>query len=99
LDVPVDDIAAGAALDEKACAATVAFGMEAVAGGTDLLVLCGFAGEGGAISAEALIASMLPEAIARPSAAAQRALSAHRSRLSDPLEALRCLGGRETAAL
>jgi nicotinate-nucleotide--dimethylbenzimidazole phosphoribosyltransferase len=99
LDVPVDDIAAGPALDEKGCAATIAFGMEAVAGGTDLLVLAGFGGEGGRISAEALLAAMVPGLEAGISAAARRVLEVHRRHLSDPLEALRRLGGRETAAL
>ena len=37
LQIPVADITREAALDEKACAGTIAFGMEAIAGGTDLL--------------------------------------------------------------
>ena len=37
LQIPVSDITVGAALDEKACAGTIAFGMEAIAGGADLL--------------------------------------------------------------
>lgn len=99
LDVPVDDIATGPALDEKGCAATIAFGMEAVAGGTDLLVLTGFGGQGGRTSTEALLAATVsgPETgIPEP---ARRALETHRGHLSDPLEALRRLGGREAAAL
>ncbi|MBX3530838.1 MAG: nicotinate-nucleotide--dimethylbenzimidazole phosphoribosyltransferase [Rhizobiaceae bacterium] len=99
LDVPVDDIAAGAALDEKGCAATIAFGMEAVAGGTDLLVLAGFGGRAGRVSAEALLAALVPQPADAIAAPARRALEAHRGHLSDPLEALRRLGGRETAAL
>ena len=39
LDIPTGDITLEPALDEKACAATMAFGMEALAGGIDLLVL------------------------------------------------------------
>src|SRR4051812_16361894 len=39
LDIPTGDITAGPAMDEAACAATMAFGMEAIAGGIDLLVL------------------------------------------------------------
>ncbi|MFC6486580.1 nicotinate-nucleotide--dimethylbenzimidazole phosphoribosyltransferase, partial [Nitratireductor sp. GCM10026969] len=39
LDLPVGDVTETAALDERACAATIAFGMEAVAGGADLLCL------------------------------------------------------------
>src|SRR5580692_4891495 len=38
-EVPTGDITTGPALDEKACAATMAFGMEALASGADLLCL------------------------------------------------------------
>lgn len=37
LDMPTPDITEEDAFDEAACAATIAFGMEAIAGGTDLL--------------------------------------------------------------
>ncbi len=99
LDVPVDDMAAAPALDEKACAATIAFGMEAVAGGTDLLVLCGQGGDAGAQSAEVLLAALGYGDHALLSAPAAAALAFHRGHLADPLEALRRLGGREIAAL
>ncbi|HWT31356.1 MAG TPA: nicotinate-nucleotide--dimethylbenzimidazole phosphoribosyltransferase, partial [Propylenella sp.] len=39
LDQPTPDIVETDAFDEKSCAATIAFGMEAVAGGIDLLCL------------------------------------------------------------
>ena len=39
LEQPTPDIAAEDAFDEKSCAATIAYGMEAVAGGVDLLCL------------------------------------------------------------
>src|SRR6202042_1924271 len=39
LDIPTGDITQEAALDEKACAATMAFGMEALSSGADLLCL------------------------------------------------------------
>ena len=39
LDYPTGDIATEAALSERDCAATMAFGMEAIAGGTDLLCI------------------------------------------------------------
>ncbi len=35
--MPTGDITEGPALDERACVATMAFGMEAVAAGTDCL--------------------------------------------------------------
>ena len=98
LDVPVDDIAEGAALDEKGCAATIAFGMEAIAGGTDLLILAGQGGEAGDESALALLAAVAGIAVTGEGQAA-RALDRHHGHLSDPLEALRLLGGREAAAL
>jgi NaMN:DMB phosphoribosyltransferase len=39
LEVPTADISVEAAMDERTCAATMAFGMEAIAGGTDLLCI------------------------------------------------------------
>jgi nicotinate-nucleotide--dimethylbenzimidazole phosphoribosyltransferase len=39
LEVPTGDISVEAAMDERTCAATMAFGMEAIAGGTDLLCI------------------------------------------------------------
>ena len=39
LDQPTPDIVVEDAFDEKACAATIAYGMEAIAGGVDLLCL------------------------------------------------------------
>jgi nicotinate-nucleotide--dimethylbenzimidazole phosphoribosyltransferase len=99
LDVPVADSTLEPALDEKRCAATVAFGMEAVAGGTDLLVLSGWGGQAGAESATALAAAMLPQSVEPAAGLAGDSLSLHANHLADPLEALRRLGGRETAAL
>ena len=39
LHLPTADITQEAALDERGCAATMAYGMEAIAGGTDLICL------------------------------------------------------------
>ena len=39
LDLPTGDFTQEDALDERACVATMAFGMEALAGGADLLAL------------------------------------------------------------
>ncbi|MGI9464559.1 MAG: nicotinate-nucleotide--dimethylbenzimidazole phosphoribosyltransferase, partial [Aestuariivirgaceae bacterium] len=39
LDIPTRDITTDAALDEDECAATFAYGMEAIAGGCDLLCI------------------------------------------------------------
>jgi nicotinate-nucleotide--dimethylbenzimidazole phosphoribosyltransferase len=109
LDMPTGDIASEAALDERGCAATMAFGMEATAGGTDLLCV-GSVGVGGDIAAAAVFAAMAggkgadwtigPDgAAAKRGALADRALTTHRGHLSDPLEVLRRLGGREMAAI
>lgn len=104
LHLPVGDIAREPALDERTCAATMAFGMEAVAGGIDLLCL-GAVGAGGATAAVALMAGLYGGSVtdwAGPSAdaaAAARALALHGAHLKDPLEALRRLGGREFAAI
>ncbi len=109
LDLPVDDIRIAPALDERGCAATMAFGMEAIAGGTDLMALAAF-GVGGEPGAAAILSVLLgngPKAFldpaegalaARQAQAAQDAIDLHGPALSDPLEALRRLGGREVAA-
>lgn len=57
LDLPTGDITREAALDEKACVATLAFGMEAIAGGTDLLSL-GEMGIGNTTVAAAIYAAL-----------------------------------------
>jgi nicotinate-nucleotide--dimethylbenzimidazole phosphoribosyltransferase len=107
LEVPIGDITVEPALDERACAATVAFGMEAIAG-SDLLCLGGL-GEGGQASAAALMTVLAggkpadwlegAEPAAEESAAAEAALGHHGQALKDPLEALRRLGGREVSAI
>lgn len=110
LDHPTADIRHDAALDERACAATMAFGMEAMAGGTDLLAI-GAMGEGSEVSSAALLAVMMGEpadvflgdaadeiSSARETAV-KDALRHHKGHLSDPFEALRRLGGREYAAM
>ncbi|MBN9236146.1 MULTISPECIES: nicotinate-nucleotide--dimethylbenzimidazole phosphoribosyltransferase [Phyllobacteriaceae] len=113
LHIPTGDITEEAALDERGCAATMAFGMEATAGGTDLLCL-GDIGVGNSTVAAALLAAVLggngadwvgpgsgadAAMQARKVAAVDAALAFHGSNLKDPLEALRRVGGREFAAL
>ncbi|MEX0956189.1 MAG: nicotinate-nucleotide--dimethylbenzimidazole phosphoribosyltransferase [Rhizobiaceae bacterium] len=105
LDVPTADLTAEATLDERGCAATMAFGMEAVAGGAGLVVLAGHGGRAGTISALALLTAMkaatvLPQELSKRKAEIiAQALACHTGHLADPLEALRRVGGRETAAL
>ena len=103
LDMPTADFSRDAALDEKSAAATVAFGMEATAGGTDLLVLAGHGGRGGQLTAAAVLSALLevkPTDLGEAGGAAvAQALRLHAGHLADPLEVLRRLGGREIAAL
>ena len=112
LEIPTDDIAAGPAMDEAGCAATIAFGMEAIHG-TDLLCL-GEMGIGNTTVAAAIYAALyggdvrgwvgrgtgLDDAgFERKVAVVEQALALHRDHLGDPLEVLRRLGGREVAAM
>jgi nicotinate-nucleotide--dimethylbenzimidazole phosphoribosyltransferase len=111
--MPTADFTEGPAMEEAACAATVAFGMEAVANGTDLLCL-GEMGIGNTTAAAAIYAALFggPTADwvgkgtgvdaaghARKVAAVETALALHRDHLGDPLEVLRRVGGREIAAM
>ena len=113
LDHPTADFTEDAALDERACAATMAFGMEAIAGGTDLLCI-GEMGIGNTTVAAALYAALFggePEdwvgrgtgaddaMLARKADVVRAGLARHAEHLDDPLEVLRRLGGREIAAM
>jgi len=103
IDLPTKNIAQDAAMDEKACAATIAFGMEAIAGGTDLLCLSAL-GQGSDLPATAILAALLgdewpPSTNAAEHISIAAALDLHRTHLDDPLEILRRLGGRDIAAL
>jgi nicotinate-nucleotide--dimethylbenzimidazole phosphoribosyltransferase len=113
LHLPTADITEAAALDERASAATIAFGMEAIAGGADLLVL-GDLGVGNSTVAAALSAGLVggtgadwvgpgsgadETMMKRKAEVVDRALALHGAHPSDPLETLRRLGGREFAAI
>ncbi len=113
LDYPSGDISEEAALDEKAAAATIAFGMEATAGGSDLLCL-GEMGIGNTTIAAAIYHALYggraadwvgrgtgidDAGLARKAAVVEKAVALHRDHLGDPLEVLRRLGGREIAAI
>lgn len=112
LDKPTKNIATEAAMTERECAATIAYGFEALEGKPDLIAL-GVIGAGIGTAAAAVACALYggssdywvrpgPQV---PSEMNQQrvdlvneALRVHRGHLSDPLEALRCLGGRELAA-
>ena len=113
LDLPTADIAEAAALDARGCAATIAFGMEAVAERADVLVI-GELGVGNSTVAAALCAALFggkgadwvgpgsgagEPMIRRKAEIVDRALAVHAGQLVDPLEVLRRLGGREFAAI
>lgn len=112
IDRPTANIADEAAMSQRECAATIAYGFEALEGEPDVLAL-GVIGAGIGTAAAAVACALYggsPEYWVRPGPqipadmGAQRiklvndALKLHRGHMDDPLEALRCLGGRELAA-
>lgn len=112
LEKPTTDFTGGAAMSERECAATIAYGFEALEGQPDLLAL-GVVGAGIGTAAAAVACALYggtPEYWVRPGPSTPKDISAarieavnaglkrHRGHLEDPLEALRCLGGRELAA-
>ncbi len=110
LELPTADFTVAPALDEKNCAATMAFGMEALADGTDLVCLGSF-GVGGATSSAAIIMALNGgqadewamaangAVTARRESAIASALAFHGDHLGEPFEAMARLGGREFAAI
>ena len=112
LEKPTRDITEGAALEEAECAATMAYGMEATEG-CDILCI-GEMGIGNTTIAAAVAHGLFggaaedwvgpgtgvdQEGLKRKADAVRRAVDLHRAHLSDPLEVLRRLGGRELAAM
>ena len=112
LDVPTQNIAEAPAMSEKDCAATIAYGFEALAGEPDLLAV-GVSGAGIGTAAAAVACALFggsAEYWVRPgpgtpdelttmrAATVNKALALHRAEIGDPLAALACLGGRELAA-
>jgi nicotinate-nucleotide--dimethylbenzimidazole phosphoribosyltransferase len=113
LALPTADFTMGAALDERACAATMAFGVEAVTDGVDLIALASI-GVGASTAAAAILAAIFGGSgadwvgggsgadaamIGRKAEIVDDALALHSGYLDDPLEVLRRLGGREFAAI
>ena len=113
LEVPTGDISIEAALDEQGCAATMAFGMESIAGGTDLLII-GEMGIGNTTIAAAIFMALFggeakdwvgpgtghdAKGVAHKAKIVEQAIALHKEHLSDPLEVLRRVGGREIAAM
>ncbi|GGB41785.1 nicotinate-nucleotide--dimethylbenzimidazole phosphoribosyltransferase [Roseibium aquae] len=112
VDLPTPSIAREDAMDEPNCAATMAYGMEALAGGIDLICL-GEMGIGNTTVAAAIFHALFggepeewvgrgtgvdDEGLKRK-AGAVRAAVARLGPERDPLEVLRRVGGREIAAM
>ena len=113
LDMPTQDLSHEAAMDERTCAATMAFGMEAVADGTDLLCI-GEMGIANTTSASAIYHALYggeaadwvgpgtghdAKGVELKARVIGEAIALHGRHLDDPLEVLRRLGGREIAAM
>ena len=115
LDMPTPDICEAAAMSEKDCVATIAFGMEAVAGGGDLLCI-GEMGIGNTTVASAICHALFggnaeewvgqgtgadAQILSRKKEAVRCAVAFHglQGGGADPLDILRRVGGREIAAM
>ena len=113
LEKPTRDFTQEPAMEEAECAATIAYGMEAIAEGADLLCV-GEMGIGNTTVAAAVAHALFggapedwvgpgtgvdAEGLKRKADAVRRGVALHRGHLSDPLEVLRRLGGRELAAM
>ncbi|RMF10359.1 MAG: hypothetical protein D6763_05870 [Alphaproteobacteria bacterium] len=106
LEVPTGDITCGAAMDERECAGAMAFGMEAIAGGPDVMVVAR-AGSGGDIASAAVLGLIYPDManrlIAHFCAAGdtrlEQVIACHRLAGTDPFELLRRVGSRDMAAI
>lgn len=106
-DFPSNDYRKGPSLSEKDCAAAVAFGMEVVAEGADVIVL-GNAGYGSATAAAAIARGLYGgaadywagghgEKAKNRIATVDAGAKANSTLLSDPLGVLQAFGGRDLA--
>ena len=105
IERPVGDMVAGAAMSERECAATMAFGMEALSKQPDLLLPAVITDDGDDAAAAVALA-LFGGAPADWSATSGARIAAAVARLHaevgadpDPLEILRHLGGRQMAAV
>jgi nicotinate-nucleotide--dimethylbenzimidazole phosphoribosyltransferase len=113
LELPTGDITREPAMEDKMCAATIAYGMEAIAGHPDLLCL-GEMGIGNTTVAAAVYAALYggtgadwvgrgtgvdDAGLRRKAGAVDAALARHADARGDPLAVLARLGGREIAAM
>lgn len=113
LELPTGDITQEAAMDDRTCAATIAYGMEAIAGSPDLLCI-GEMGIGNTAIAATLAAALFggtgadwvgrgtgldDRGLQRKADAVDRALALHLKEPLHPLMIMARLGGRELAAM
>ncbi|MBC2833902.1 nicotinate-nucleotide--dimethylbenzimidazole phosphoribosyltransferase [Paragemmobacter straminiformis] len=113
LDRPTADFTRGAAMDEAEVVAALATGWNAVDAGADLVVV-GEMGIGNTTPAAALAAALFggggaswvgrgtgvdDAGLARKARVVDAGLALHAAVLGDALEVMRCLGGRELAAM
>lgn len=113
LDRPTEDFTVAAAMSAQDCAEAFEYGMRALPAGIDLLCL-GDMGIGNTTSAAAIYTALFggraaqwtgrgtglnDAGVARKCTVINQAIAFHSEYLTDPLEVLRRLGGREIAAL
>lgn len=113
LDNPVRDFTQAPAMDDAECAEAVAYGMNAVEDGLDLLVL-GEMGIGNTTPSAAICHALYGEdgafwtgpgtgvtgsALANKARVVAASVALHKAAMTDGLEVLRCVGGREFAAI
>lgn len=113
LECPVKDITTEEAMDEKSCAATMAFGMETTADGIDLLCLSSIGWRNNFIASAICYALyggkaedwLIPELdetssdIEKKVNLLEQIVSFHRPSFKDSFDVLRALGGREFSAI
>lgn len=113
LEMPTEDFTQVPAMDDRTCAATIAYGMEAIAGDPDLLCI-GEMGIGNTTVAAALYASLFggegaqwvgrgagidDAGLSQKARVVDQGLALHATETRHPLELLARLGGREIAAM
>lgn len=109
VEMPCADMSVEPSLTDRECAAAIAFGMEVVAEGADLIVL-GNAGLGSATAAAGIARGLFggdtsywaggqDETAQRRVAAVETAEKLHKDYLNEPLEILRRFGGRDIAGM
>lgn len=109
IEAPAADMRTEPSLSERDCAAAIAYGMEVVAEDCDIIVI-GCAGFGSATAAAGISRGLFGgnasywaggkgSQVARHIEAVEMAAATHKDILSDPLEVLRCFGGRDIAGM